>query len=195
LPCLLSFRFLQLTDGANSSKFRAQTGAITVSYDLHAFIGGHSLLESQFRSFNHAKVVPLLQAELSLVPMTSKLQEELEARGGTAQHLNDFSIFDRLTPAVADWIISLPHNDAIAYVEAEFFGGMGGHCAVVWRRGQCVFGPVRTRVGQPGVALNVKSPHEMAINQALVMLGVTKSGHHDEFAAVGLGRNRSTDNW
>jgi hypothetical protein len=68
----------------------------------------------------------------------------------------------------------------VAYLEAEFFGGVGMQAHVLCRDG-VVLGPPVVR--------------EDAINQALRHFNVRLGSHHDEFAAMGLGRYRDTDAW
>lgn len=75
----------------------------------------------------------------------------------------------------------------LAYVAAELFGGVGDQGAVLYRSGSLEwiseFGPIR------------KSMRLTPISQALQILGVDRTGHVDEFAAVGLGRHRRTEDW
>lgn len=71
-------------------------------------------------------------------------------------------------------------NGQLAYVEAEFFGGDGVQGCAVFRNGETVMGPFVS---------------DVAINEALVMLGAKKLSFHDEFDAVGLNEHRDTDAW
>ncbi|AGM08477.1 hypothetical protein [Amycolatopsis keratiniphila] len=80
-------------------------------------------------------------------------------------------------------------HGAVAYVEAEYFGGAGTQSAQVWERGETVLGPLHVDEDEPDPADG--SP----ISQALRRLGVLKGDHFDEFDAVGLGRHRYTDDW
>ncbi|UMP00465.1 hypothetical protein [Amycolatopsis sp. EV170708-02-1] len=80
-------------------------------------------------------------------------------------------------------------DGAVAYVEAEYFGGTGTQSAQVWERGETVLGPLHVGEDEPGPADG--SP----ISQALRRLGVLKGDHFDEFDAAGLGRHRVTDDW
>ncbi len=80
-------------------------------------------------------------------------------------------------------------SDAVAYLEAEYFGGASSETAQVWDGGHVVLGPLHLAENEPPPADG--SP----ISQALRRLGVDKRDHHDEFDAVGLGRFRETDDW
>ncbi len=75
---------------------------------------------------------------------------------------------------------TLSRSGTIAYIEAEFFGGLGQQAHLIFAQGrQCA---------SPLVAQD-------AINQALRALGAGKGSAIDEFAALGLGRHRNTDAW
>jgi hypothetical protein len=77
----------------------------------------------------------------------------------------------------------------VAYVEADYFGGVGSQVAALWDAGQLVLGPV------------VRPEHRRTrgdlspISQALRRLGVSARGHVDEFDAVGLGQHRHVEDW
>jgi hypothetical protein len=71
-------------------------------------------------------------------------------------------------------------DEALVYVETEYFGGDGGQGAIVAHRGDIFFGPAEG---------------DGSINAALRLLEAKKDGAHDEFDAVGLGRFRSNEDW
>ena len=68
----------------------------------------------------------------------------------------------------------------LAYVEAEFFGGAGAQAHALFSAGKMV-GPVVVS--------------DVAINDALRLLGVQRGEVADEFDVVGLGQHRNTDDW
>ncbi|MET7609990.1 hypothetical protein [Streptomyces seoulensis] len=78
---------------------------------------------------------------------------------------------------------------AVARVEAEFFGGLGEQWATVWEGGGVALGPLHLAEGEPFPAEG--SP----ISRALRRLGVVAGAGEDEFAALGLGRYRATEDW
>jgi hypothetical protein len=71
----------------------------------------------------------------------------------------------------------------VAYVAAEYFGGVGVQAAAVWHRGELVLGPLTTVEDSP-------IPSRPPISQALHRLGASADDYIDEFEAVGLGRHR-----
>jgi hypothetical protein len=146
-----------------------------MGYDLQAIVGRRLLTgESQFSS---VKVVPLKQG-LDMIPVTDDLFDEIQ--GAYPNGGEPFPRFEKLTASIAKWVQDLSANGLVAYVEAEFFGGVGGQSAVVWRQGDVVLDAVHS---------------EDAINRALELLGVDVAGELDQFAAVGLGLHRSTKDW
>lgn len=132
-------------------------------YCLQAVIVTESARSRLLDAIEGARLVPLGQG-LSLMPVT-------ETR------------FD--TGPLAD----CSEHGAVAYVEAEYFGGAGTQSAQVWEGGETVLGPLHVDEDEPVPADG--SP----ISQALRRLGVLKGDHFDEFDAVGLGRHRYTDGW
>jgi len=75
---------------------------------------------------------------------------------------------------------ALSNKCTAAYVEAEFFGGIGVQAHFLLSEG---------RIISPVVA------SQTAINEALCIIGVTKGKYHDEFEAIGLGWHRFADDW
>ncbi|PTT90684.1 hypothetical protein DBR42_05330 [Pelomonas sp. HMWF004] len=85
-----------------------------------------------------------------------------------------------LPSVIANLCERLSTECLLAYVEAEFFGGVGVQAHALFSAGK-IFGPVVVS----GVA----------INDALRHLGVQKGEATDEFDVVGLGQRRNTDDW
>jgi hypothetical protein len=77
----------------------------------------------------------------------------------------------------------------IAYVEADYFGGVGQQASILWERGELVLGPLLDPPGPP--PLLEAGP----ISHVLRRMGVQRSPELDEFATVGLGRHRDTEAW
>jgi hypothetical protein len=151
---------------------------MSMAYMLEAIIGKTSTLNSTAPELDHARVVPLNE-ELSLIPLTKALFGELQERFGE-KGKKPFEELWQLSTAAAQFAIQLSQNGMVAYVEAEFFGGVGEQAAVVWQNGQVIAGPWR---------------QTDAINRALRQFNVDKKDHYDEFEAVGLDRHRATWEW
>jgi hypothetical protein len=121
---------------------------------------------------------PLAQG-LWLVPVAEELLEEADVDGRPSNGIL------RLPRAIERLAVEMSSTALVAYVEAEYFGGVGEQRAVVWSDGEVVL--ERSEVSEePGV-----SP----ISQALQVLGVDRGQMADEFEAAGLGAKRFTGDW
>lgn len=129
-----------------------------------------------------ARPVPLEQG-LELVPLRRR------GPGGIGKPTRPSSFGPSVWWLTADAEEAAAHAAAhgpVAYVEAEYFGGVGEQHAVLWQEG-------RARV--------FESELPGAINTALQGLGAQRTPSswtddpQDEFDSVGLGRHRSTEDW
>jgi hypothetical protein len=154
-----------------------------VGYELQAVIAAERLLRSVSQAVPHARVVGLGQG-LALLPMLDDLFDTTGDRDADTS-----GCFWKLPHGFADVLARWSAAGPIAYVEADYFGGIGSQCAAVWDGGVLVFGPLHLPVGRPVNASGTP------ISQALRRLGVTCHGRDDEFDAVGLGRHRHTEDW
>lgn len=154
-----------------------------MGYTLEAVIGPATVLSVITRDQAGAVIAPLRQG-LSLVPMTDELFDEL-----TDGSPNRPPEFWKFPGGFARVLCSWSSHGPIAYVEADYFGGVGRQCSAAWNRGTPIFGPAAIDDGQP--VPDAGTP----ISQALARLGVVRGDHHDEFEAAGLGQHRRTEDW
>jgi hypothetical protein len=154
-----------------------------MAYTLEAVIGLATVLSVVTQDQAGAVIVPLRQG-LSLVPMTDQLFDELT--DGSPSRPPGFWKFPG---GFHHMLCSWSSHGPIAYVEAEYFGGIGRQCSAVWNGGTLIFGPAAIDDGQPGPVTGTP------ISQALARLGVVRGGHHDEFEAAGLSQHRRTEDW
>ncbi|MFD5573082.1 hypothetical protein [Streptomyces cadmiisoli] len=154
-----------------------------MSYVLHAVIAEGETLRGMTRGLPAARLASVGQG-LSLMPMTKALIESVADGSGAGA-----SGFCRLPggfeKTLADWSVRGP----VAYVEAEYFGGVGEQRAAVWEGGTIVLGPLHLEEGRPF------PPAGSPISQALRRLGVVAGPGEDEFSAVGLVRHRHGEAW
>ena len=146
-----------------------------MSYILQAIVGTCEVLgHPHHQEFEHVR----LRHGLLMIPLSSELRRH--------HGIPDLPLTndDDDTPAIPGSLDALcrrlSQHGLVAYLEAELFGGEGMQAHALFRSGAAL--------GSPIVARN-------AINQALRKLGVLAGDHHDEFAAVDLGRYRDTDKW
>ncbi|MFD7136494.1 hypothetical protein [Streptomyces sp. NPDC059894] len=154
-----------------------------MSYDLQAVIAGGEVLSSAARDLPAARLASIGQG-LSLMPMTDALFDSV-ADGSGAGALG----FWRLPVGFEDTLAAWSAGGPVAYVEAEYFGGVGEQRAAVWNGGTVVLGPLHIEEGQSF------SPAGSPISQALRRLGVVASAGADEFSSVGLDRHRHGEAW
>ena len=148
-----------------------------MGYILRAVLGERSTLAHATPLLTHSRVVPL-SATIGMVPVTDDLIDSFNT--GQVEAWSGLPGCHFLSTALADVLVSLSERGLVAYVEAEYFGGMGEQCSIVWQNRQVVMGPMN-RAG--------------AINKALRLLGVRRSFVKDEFDVLGLGRHRETEDW
>ena len=154
-----------------------------MGYDLHAVIAEEEVLRSAAQGLPAARLASIGQG-LALMPVTGALFDSVADRSGTGV-LGFWRLPGGFDKTLADSSVRGP----VAYVEAEYFGGVGEQRAVVWGGGTIVLGPLHVEEGRPFPAAG--SP----ISQALRQLGVVASAEEDEFSAVGLHRHRHSEAW
>lgn len=156
-------------------------------YTLEAILAQKATIRDAVEDFLNAKLIQLPQ-DIYMIPMVGTLLQELEIRyqGGTNaanpewQQLSEslfHPTFERFIVGVDQFARHLSHHGLVAYVEATFFGGYGGHATMLWEYGK--------RLDPPGDNINI----------ILKRLGVVCDPGLDEFDTVGLGRYRSTKRW
>ncbi|MFJ8581814.1 hypothetical protein [Micromonospora sp. NPDC093277] len=161
-----------------------------MSYQLSAVVADVELLREQIADLDHA-VLAALRQDFALLPVTPQLVEELT--GG----LPDFATGEPsiehpfqlvLSPALSDLLARWSRRGPVAYLEAEFAGGLGHQSAAVWLGGQVTWGPCfDATLDRPRA--------EWPINAALARLGVEPGPWIDPFAELGLHLERDTAGW
>ncbi len=154
-----------------------------MGYDLQAIVAREDLLRAATRTWSEA-VVASLEQGLALVPITDSFFDQVSGVP-VAEDLGFWRLPAGFEQTLAAWSVRGP----VAYVEAEFFGGVGWQRAAVWSKGVLILGPLRVEEDEQFEAEG--SP----ISRALRRLGVITGAGQDEFAAVGLGRHRHRDDW
>ncbi|GHF51637.1 hypothetical protein [Streptomyces griseosporeus] len=154
-----------------------------MAYDLRAVIADGELLRGVVGELPAARLASIGQG-LSLMPVTDELFDSVTDGGGVGT-LGFWGLPGGFEENLAAWSAGGP----VAYVEAEYFGGVGEQRAAVWNGGRIVLGPLHVEEGEPFPSGG--SP----ISQALRRLGVVASAGEDEFAAVGLDRHRHSEAW
>lgn len=144
-----------------------------MAYTLQAYIA---------QAGNLASALPLglrvvaLPGGLEMVPLDSTARKLLDV---PLLPLTDEG-FAELPETISSTGKRLSGQYKLVYIEAEFFGGVGGQASACFENGK-TSGTVSTQWD--------------SINAALRWLGVLVREHEDEFEASGLGAHRDTDAW
>ncbi|WP_432137791.1 hypothetical protein [Streptomyces sp. bgisy154] len=154
-----------------------------MGYQLQAVIAEAELLRAASRDVPHARLAPLRQG-LSLMPMTDEVFDAV-TDGNAEAALGFWRLPGGFDRRLAQWSAAGP----VAYVEAEYFGGVGAQRAAVWAGGALASGPLDAPAKKR--FFRTVGP----ISQALRQLGAGRSLGQDEFEAVGLDRHRSNEDW
>ena len=118
-----------------------------------------------------------LRDDLRLIPLDD---DDLDSLASDFSTINGG--FNYLSPGLASLLSVQSAGGHLAYVETEYFGGMGSQAAISFGHGATL--PPTPLYG------------DGAINQALRCIGVTSTDPGvDEFEFVGLSRHRLTSGW
>jgi hypothetical protein len=155
-------------------------------YTLEAFLAKYETLNGALEIFPTVSLIQLSQG-IGMIPADGFFLRELELyyQGGTEVTHPEYQKFspsvhpdfERLIVGVEKLAQHLSQHGMVAYVEATFTGGYGGHTTMIWEHGK--------RVGNAGDN----------INEVLHRLKVVPQAGLDEFDTLGLGRHRSTREW
>jgi hypothetical protein len=154
-----------------------------VGYELRALMADKVVLAAVTADLEQARIVPLWH-EMALVPMTDALFDAV-SDGSTAGALGFCFLPGGFERVLAAWSSTGP----IAYVEAEYFGGVGTQRAAVWAQGALAFGPFASEPRER------TSRQVSPVSRALRLLGVVADCGLDEFDSVGLQRHRRLVDW
>ena len=144
-------------------------------YVLKAFICKSINADCLTKQFDKAIKVEIGQG-ISLIPMTKDLFNQINEFIASAP----IDSFEYLTENIESKILLAIGDRQFSYIEAEYFGGTGGQIAIIWQNNK------RQEI------LNLGSGR---INQVLRQFGVIANNEKDEFATLGLGLHRSTEEW
>jgi hypothetical protein len=165
-----------------------------MAYVLRAFISKPEALQSIVENYPQSAVVALDQG-MALLPLPLTREVKRMVKDKAQPQPDPFpELFYYLLAPIAEHAAQASVFAATAYFEAEIFGGAGEQSVIVWEAGKIVFGPLKLDDDRESDREQQKKSGT-AFSQALRWMGVDKGSHHDEFAAVGLGRYRRTDEW
>ncbi|MEU8025847.1 hypothetical protein ACFYMB_23490 [Micromonospora haikouensis] len=161
-----------------------------MSYQLSAVVADVELLRERTADLDHA-VLAALRQDFALLPVTPQLVEELtgalpDFAAGEPGPEQPFELV--LSPALAGLFAGWSRSGPVAYLEAEFSGGLGRQASVVWLGGAVSWGPHFDDV--------LDAPRgQWPLNAALTRIGAEPGRWLDPFAELGLHLERNTAGW
>ena len=153
-----------------------------MAYEIRAAVGLASLLKDVSGVLGEPVVA--LHGTFGLVPVTDAATATLGVSNTDLEIAGLVGCHSVVAQVLAGASISGP----VAFVEAEFFGGVGEQGAAVWNAGSLSW-------AAPTAEARWSSSERTPISEALYRVGVEASPGADEFETVGLGRHRSTSDW
>jgi hypothetical protein len=112
-------------------------------HKLEAFILNHRAAEMLPDNLRHLHRFPLSD-HLTLVPVTRQLLQEVVATFGEYKAEDDpyeDTLLMRLLPPLTQMAVEVSSVSAVLYFEVDVWSGIGDRSAIVWHKGEAVYGP------------------------------------------------------
>jgi len=164
-----------------------------MAHNIQVIIAKNAIIEQIESNWIHAHKLPLKQG-FSLIPMTRDLFDDITELGSLKTTASP-----KTNGAIYHWLQSEAdlQQGSLAFIETDYFGGLGIQSAILFECKQPHIGPVTTesRWNDSLSALEQFPTGKGAINQILQKLGVVhKPAKQDEFDSLELGYYRGNDN-
>jgi hypothetical protein len=153
-----------------------------VGHKLEAFILNHRAAEMLPDNLRHLHRFRLSD-HLTLVPVTRQLLQEVVATFGEYKAEDDpyeDSLLTRLLPPLIQMAVKVSSVSAVLYFEVDVASGIGDRSAIVWHKGEAVYGPTW---GTSQVA------------EAFRLFGQMEGLPSDWAAGLRIDRHRFTEDW
>ena len=114
-----------------------------VGHKLEAFILNHRAAEMLPDNLRHLHRFRLSD-QITLVPVTGQLLQEVVATFGKYDPKDDpyeDSLLMRLLPPLIQMAVKVSSVSAVLYFEVDVWSGIGDRSAIVWHKGEAVYGP------------------------------------------------------
>jgi hypothetical protein len=162
-----------------------------MGHALRAVIGPTGSASDFASRWVAARAVALPQGFM-LIPVTDALIDDISELYGSNRP-DPFVELSFLSAALADAISQSSGEGPLAYIETDYFGGIGQQNAIAWDGRRVVFGPLTSETKWTGDCVIQPPASEQAINQVLRSMGVWTRGGLDEFDMLGIGEFRDTE--
>lgn len=140
------------------------------------------IFNSNLKSIIESKIVGNVEVielspPLSMIPMKNMTCKLVNRNSENMECINGFQ---KLSKELYRLIADCSENGRIGYVEAEYFGGLGGQSSIAFENGNEIL-----------KSINEKD----SINHILRFLGIQRTSEKDEFDLVNLDKYRDTEKW
>lgn len=154
---------------------------------LEAIIGNDEVIADFAQDWVQAKKVELTQG-FSLIKLTNELLDDINELVNNKSE-DPYKEFCYLSSSLHELLINKSINAALAYIETDYFGGLGTQVALLYENGIVKTGPLKTRDEWNSEKQEYfQTPNgERAINSILKKMGVVCQGQFDEFDSIKLG--------
>jgi hypothetical protein len=147
-----------------------------MGHSLQALITKFSILRDFASEYDNAIVVNLEVQSMGLLPLSFAFLDEIKPDEQKGEF--PYTGLVRLTKHLETIILPLSNEYPIAYIQTEYFGGVGEQGAIAWHMEKIVY--------PPSIVWGIGP-----INMALKKLGVNQKDGLDEFDTLGLGKFRN----
>lgn len=162
-----------------------------MGHTIQGFIAKTKILQEGAHWVTDAHVIPLSQS-LSLLPVTEGLHDGLMSEPPRVR--KPYKEFWRLSFEMEAFALRKSRLGAVAYVETDYFGGVGQQAAILWKDGSAIVGPLGTEIVKIDTAIR-RVGAELPVNTVLWRMGVEIGAARDEFEAIGLHHHRDNEAW
>ncbi len=161
-----------------------------MGHRMTAFIGKNEAIQNLANKWPCTAIIPLPQG-YSMIWLTDELFDEVTETLGIKDTLDrcDLCFF---SSAISRLMEDHSANSQLAYVETDYFGGVGTQGGVLFQNGKITFGPASGEgtINRILSALGVQKECNRG-NHILEILGLRKNPGKDEFDTLELGRYRN----
>lgn len=127
--------------------------------------------------------------------MSNDLYDDIAELIDSKLEIDYSKYFDFFSPSVYELLVQESRNGKLAYIETDYFGGVGSQSAILFEKGFIKIKPHKTETywDEKSSSFLHKPEGDKAINIVLKELGVYKENGKDEFDSIRLGNYRRMD--
>jgi hypothetical protein len=168
-------------------------GKLEMGHNIRALIGMSDKIEKFSNNWSQSANKELEQG-FALVKVTDELLDDINELS-SIQSSDPYEEFDFLSSSLNELLMQESFRTQIAYIETDYFGGIGTQVVVLYDDGKVTVGPLTTEDlwDQKTNTYVQKTEGIRAINQVLKKVGVWCKKDVDEFDSLGLAHHRTME--